>query len=152
MSTTKAEITTLLEQEIKDLADSFETEDYSNACDQAERETGWAYPVADGFRTLWQKERAKRHLFFFLLSQSTEEFQVRTIKLNQTFEHLDKTVDRMDKAFEAIIESRPEEFANVDAMNMFGTKFDAGFQYDDLGRDTTYDDTNLTILKPNESS
>ena len=151
MSMSKAEMTVLLQQEIKDLDDSYEAIDYSNALDDAERETGWSFPVADGFRTLWQKNRGKRHLFFYLLSQSTEEFQVRTIKLNQTFDHLKLTVKEMDDAFEAIIESRPEEFANVDTIHLFGTKVDAGFQYDGMGRDTTYTDENLVLFRPTEN-
>jgi len=152
MSTTQAEMITLLTQEIKDLSGSFESDDYTNATDEAERETGWAYPVADGFRTKWQKDRSKRHLLYFLMTQSTEEFQVRTIKLNQTFEHLLKMIEIMDKSFEAIIESRPEEFASVNTVHIFGTKIDAGFQYDDVGRDVTYDDSNLSILEPNENA
>jgi hypothetical protein len=44
------------------------------------------------------------------------------------------------------------EFAGASAVNVLGTKIDAGFQYDPLtGRDTTYDDTNITVLTPTEN-
>jgi hypothetical protein len=33
---------------------------------------------------------------------------------------------------------------------MFGTKIEAGFQYDEIGQDTTYNDDNLTIIEPGD--
>lgn len=151
MSSTKAELTTLLEEEIKGLSTNFVAADYSNALDDAERETGWAFPVANGFRTLWQKERSKRHLYWYLASESSEEFKVRQLNLNQKFDHLFKLVDIMDKQFNAIQESRPDQFAGTDSFRSFGTQIDAGFQYDDLGRDTTYSQGNLVVFNPSEN-
>jgi len=151
MSSTKAEITTLIEEEVMNLADNFTSTDYSNALDDAERETGWAFPVSDGFRTLWQKSRGKRYLYFYLATEATEEFKVRQLHLNQKFDHLWKTITYMDKEFEAIQESRPEEFSDVSSSHAFGTKIDAGFSYDEVGRDTTYDPDNLVIFQPTEN-
>ena len=44
------------------------------------------------------------------------------------------------------------EFSGASEVNVFGTKIDAGFQYDPVtGRDTTYDDGNVTVLTPTET-
>jgi len=151
MSMTKAAMTTLLTQEIKDLSDNFDSNDYSNALDEAERETGWSFPVSDGFQTRWQKLRGKRHLLSYLRDQSSEEFKVRTLHLNQTWEHLNETIEKMDEDYAEIQESEPAQFAQVDSEKMFGTKVDAGFQYDGVGRDTTYDAVdNVVIFTPTE--
>jgi len=151
MSSTKAALTTLLTQEVKGLSTNFVDDDYSNALDDAERDTGWAFPVADGFKTYWQKERGKRHLYFYLATEATEEFKVRQLNLNQKFDHLFSLIKFMDDQFNDIQESRPEMFAGVDAYKSFGTQINAGFQYDDFGRETTYDEDNLVILNPTES-
>jgi hypothetical protein len=58
-------------------------------------------------------------------------------------------IGRMDDDFLAIMESRPEQFANVDTYKMFSTKVDAGFSYEDgTGRDTTYDTDQEIIFEP----
>lgn len=148
--TTKAELTTLLTQEVKGLSSNFDDDDYSNALDDAEREIGWAFPVAAGFRTFWMKNRAKRHLYFYLVTEATEEFQVRKLYLHQKFDHLKAMIVYMDDKFEAIQESRPEEFAAVSSVNAFGTQIDAGFRYDDFGQDLTYDDESIVLFNPGE--
>jgi len=149
--TTKAEMIVLITAEVKGLSSEFESDDYTNACNDAARETGWAFPVTTDFKIFWQKQRAKRHLYSYLLAEKSDEFKVRQINLQQSFEHLIKMVADMDTAFLAIQESRPEEFAGVDAYKMFGTQIDAGFQYDDLGKDTTYGDNNAVLFNPTES-
>ena len=151
MSMSKDEMAALVKQEIKGLSSNFDDDfDYSNALDDAERDTGWAFPVADGFRTYWQKERAKRHLYFYLVSEASEEFKVRQLNLNQKFDHLWKLIDKADKDFLVVQESRPEEFASVDAYKSFGTQVNASFKYDDLGRDETYDEDSLVTFGPTD--
>jgi hypothetical protein len=140
-----------LQQEVKGLTSYLVNDDYRNAADDASRETGWSFPVEDGFQTLWIKQRAKRHLFFYLLSESAIKFKVEQINLQHKFDHFKILVEDMDQKFEDIQESRPEKFAGVDVHKLFGTKIDAGFSSDFVGRDTTYSDDNKVVFTPTEN-
>ena len=147
--TTQTEMIVLVTAEIKDLSDDFSADDFTRATNDASRETGWAFPVTTDFKILWLKSRSKRHLFFYLLSENVVKFRVKSKYLNQKFEQLRMLLKMLDDEFTAIIESRPEEFANVDTHFLFGTKVDAGFAYEaGTGRDTTYDDEQEVIFKP----
>lgn len=149
---TKSELTTLITAEIKGLSSYIVTDDYSNACYDASRETGWSLPVTGDFKIKWMKERAKRALFFYLLSETAYKFQFKQIHLEHRFKHLKELIDKMDADFLAAQESNPEEFAAVDSWNLFGTKIDAGFAYDRIGQDLTYEDENIVVHEPNENS
>ncbi len=149
---TEDELLDQLKMEVKGLtAYLTDPTDYENAIADAIRETGWAMPVSTGFRELWIKNRAKRHLFFYLYSESAHKFKYEQINLQQRFEHYGKIIAVMDVQFEGAIEGNPAEFANVSAVQMFGTKIDAGFQTDPFGRDTTYTELNTTIVTPGDS-
>jgi molybdopterin-guanine dinucleotide biosynthesis protein A len=146
---TKDEMTTLLTAEVKSLSSLLVAADYSGALDDAARDTGWAFPVTGDFKIYWQKDRGKRHLFFYLMSEAAQEFKYEQVNSQHKFEHYKTLVALMDANFIAIQESRPEQFANVDVYKMFGHKIDAGFHYESgTGRDTTYDDDNLVIFNP----
>ena len=55
----------------------------------------------------------------------------------------------MDNEWDEFLNS---EMLYVDgAPGAFSSKIDAGFQYDELGRDTTYSDENKVIIAPNET-
>lgn len=150
---TKSEFIAVLMQEVKGLSSYLDASvDYSNATDDALRETGWAFPVTSDFKIYWLKQRAKRHLFFYLFSESAHKFKIKTLNLNQRFDHYKDLISMMDEAFVAIQESEPQQFAGVDSFNLFGTKVDAGFSYDSFGRDTTYSESNKVKLNPNEDS
>ena len=152
MSLTKSQMATLLEQEVKGLTSYLDSDDYSNACDDASRETGFSYPVADGFQTLWVKSRAKRHIFFYLLTESAHKFKYEQINLQHRFEHYRDIIKYMDEQWVIAQEENALELAGVDAVNALGTKIDAGFAYEtQTGRDRTYDDDNVTILSPKET-
>lgn len=125
--------------------------DYQNAVDAASRETEWSFPVGNDFKTYWMMDRAKRHLFFYLAGQTAHKFKVKTISLNHKFDHYFKLIGYMDKAFQEVVEQRPDEFAGVDPYKLFGSKIDAGFAYDPLGKDITYDSAQEVIAKPDES-
>jgi len=150
---TKAELTTLLQQEVKGLTGSLADDDYSNAIDAAERDTGWSMPQTSDFKVKWLVERSKRHLFFFLMSESASKFRYKDIHLQHRFDHYSSLVDKLDAAFEKAQQDDPYQFADVSAYEQYGHKVDAGFAYDDqTGRDLTYDDDNLTLIHPNENS
>jgi len=122
--------------------------DYENAVDAAARETEWAFPVSTDFKIHWQMERAKRYLFFYLATQTAQKFKIKQISLNQKFDHYFKLIDKLDKDFATVVDERPDEFASVDVYRLFGSKIDAGFAVDPLGRDITYRSDQQVIVKP----
>ncbi len=150
---TRDELITKLQQEVKGLTSSLDYVDYENAVSAAERDTGWSLPQTASFNIKWLIDRSKRHLFFYLLSESASKFRFKAIYLQHKFEHYRALVSDMDKRF---VEAQVEfafEFAGVPAYEMAGTKIDAGFSYEPLtGRDTTYDEDNQVLIHPNESS
>jgi len=149
---TESELIVLLQAELKGLAAQFEDADYANAADDAERDCGWTLPVTTDFKIKWIKERAKRHLFFYLLTESAHKFKYKQISLNHRFDHYSKLIDRMDEEFKEIMESYVDEFAGVSISHLFGHKIDAGYAYDIDGRDITYDADQLVIITPDENA
>jgi len=196
---TQTEMEEKLEEEVKGLSTYLEGDDYTNACNDASMETGWSFPVSTDFKILctnacndasmetgwsfpvstdfkilWMKQRAKRALFFYLFSESAHKFKYEQINLNQRFDHYKIIIETMDKSFaEALeanpqefanveayelfgtsaraeaLEANPQEFANVEAYELFGTSARAGYQYDPItGKDTTYSDDNKTVFTP----
>nr|BDD45811.1 hypothetical protein 10 [bacterium] len=158
---TKSELITKLKREFgvgsstasNALAAKFDEDNYSDAVDDAERDTGWSMPVTTGFKIKWMKERAKRALFFYMISGQAHKFDYEQIGLSDRFKHYKSLIESMDTEFEKAKEDDAFEFAGVSALHMFGTKIDAGFQYEDqTGIDTTYDsDTNEVIIHPTDS-
>jgi len=132
----------LLQVEVKGLSRYFDEDDYINAANDAIRETGWSFPLTSGFKELWAKQRAKRHMFFYLLSESAHKFKYEQINLQHRFDHYNILIANMDKAFKNVMEERPEEFLEslgiTDTVALMGTKVDAGFSYSPAGEDTTY--------------
>ena len=150
---TKTELTTLLQEEVKGLSSSLVDADYSNAIDQAERDTGWSMPQTAAFNLKWMIERSKRHLFFFLLTEAASKFRFKEIHLQQRFEHYRELIDKMDADFEKAQDEYAFEFAGVSAYEQMGHKIDAGFAYEpQTGRDYTFDDENIVLMQPNEES
>jgi len=141
----------LLQQEVKGLSAYLDPQDYTNACNDASRETGWSFPTTTDFRTLWMKERAKRHIFFYLLTQSAHKFKYQQVNLQHRFDHYERLIKYMDNAFLTAMENSIEEWAGVSAFKIFGTKVDAGFAYDDVGKDITYDPDQLVEFYPKEN-
>jgi len=147
---TSDELKELLALELKSLKDKVDSNDYDNAVNNAQRDTGWTCPVTVAFQIQWLKERAKRWLFFFLWSESAHKFKFEQINLQNRFEHYQILIKYMDEEFEAAKEENIAEFAGAQPYEMFGTKIEAGFQYDEIGNDTTYNDDNLTIIEPGD--
>lgn len=140
MSLTQTQLVTRLMQEVKGLDNYLVDDDYNNACTDAANEFGTSYPVSGQDIEFWVKRRAKRHLFFYLMSESAHKFKFEQINLQHRFDHYSKLIQAEDTAFEKFMEDRPDLFAGVDTFKLFTTKVDAGFSYDSFGRDTTYDD------------
>ena len=149
---TEAEFIALLKGEVKGLTAYLADADYINAIGDVVRETGWVVTTEDTFQIFWFKQRAKRHLFFYLQSESAHKFKYKQINLQNRFSHYDKLVVKMDKDWAAIQEARPEKFANVSALKLFGTKIDAGFRYvPQTGEDDSYSQDSLIKFGPKES-
>jgi len=145
-----SEIKELIQEEVRTLDQFLELADYTNAVNDALRETGWSLPTSVDFRIHWIKMRAKRHLFFYLASESARKFKVKQFSLEQRFKHYMLLVKSMDEEFEAAKEEHPEEFAGAEAYALFGSKIDAGFAYDQFGSDITYDIEQEVIITPSD--
>jgi hypothetical protein len=147
---TESELIVILGREISDLDTQFDSDDYADCVDNAERDTGFSFPTSDAFQIKWLKERAKRHLIFQLLTKNADKFRVKQIHLQNRFEHYIKMIEMMDEAFDKAQIEHIYEFAQVDSSHAFGHKVDSGFAYDNLGRDITYDEDQLVIVSPGD--
>lgn len=149
---TKQELILKLEKEVKGLHTYLVKEDYENAADDAISEFESAWPVSGQLLAFWVKRRSKRHLFFYLMTESAHKFKFEQINLQHRFDHYSKLIEAEDKAFEVFIEERPDLFAGVESFKMFGTKIDAGFAYAEDGIDITYDEDQKVAFDPKESA
>jgi hypothetical protein len=146
-------LTIALRAQVKGLTNYLDPADFRQAIANATRDTGWALPVTTDFKIKWTLERSKRHLFFFLQTESAHKFKFEQINLQHRFEHYDKLIAQMDKSFEKAIEDNPHEFSGAETFALFGSKVDAGFAYDSItGRDITYDEDNEVLFTPTENS
>jgi len=129
----------------------FDGTDWDDALDEAERETGWSFPVTDNEQIKWLKRRATRHLFHYMVLRNAHKFRYEGIQLQQRFEHYQALVRQEDRDFEKFKDERPDLFAGVEAYELFGTQIAAGFQYQEhTGIDTTYLNSNQVIMNPSE--
>lgn len=151
MSLTKQELILKLQAEVKGLHSYLIKEDFENAADDAINEFEASWPVSGQLIEYWVKKRAKRHLFYYLLTESAHKFKFEQINLQHRFDHYSKLIEMEDKNFENFMEERPDLFAGVDSFKMFGTKIDAGFAYTEYGTDITYDDEQMVEFDPKEA-
>ena len=148
---TRIELLALLQQEVKGLSSYLVTDDYNNAVDDALRETAWSFTISGVFKEYWIKQRAKRHLFFSLYTESAHKFKYKMINLQNRFSHYDKMIKGLDEAFAKAIEERPDLFTGVEAFKLFGTQIGAGFAYDQIGKYITYRTEQLVDFGPKEN-
>lgn len=135
----------LLPIEVKKLSSYLAVEDYENAANDALRETGWSFPITGttssdtSIMEYWIKYRSKRHLFFYLMSESAHKFKYDVISLNQRFEHYSKMIGLMDEEWVSFQKENPQLFIDLgESYQLFGSKIDAGFAYDECGNDISY--------------
>lgn len=152
---TSDELITVLSQEMKNLDDDLESDDYTNAVNAAQWET-WDLPQTDDFKVYWTKERSKRHLFFMLMTGVATKFHAKSYHIDQKFLHLRDVVKMLDEKFEKVKEDFPDAFpvlsdSAIQNYEVFGTYIRSGFQYDGVGRDTTYETTNEPVFSPDLS-
>lgn len=115
------------------------TDGQEQAANQALRELGWVIPQSDETKNYWIIERTKRHIMYVLLLEQAHKFRFKQIHLQQRFEHYIKMIDSMDETFKEFMELNPNLFplSNMEG-SVLGDFLDAGFVYDQLGRDLTY--------------
>jgi len=148
---TKTELSIILQKRLRQISDYIVPEDVTEAIEDAERETGWSLPVSGSFKEFWMINRSKRHIYEILRTGNANKFKVEGINLQHRFDHFHKLIQEMDEKFEAAVKDNPAEFAGVDTFKMFGTKVDAGFAYDEYGKDVTYGTDNVVVFTPKET-
>lgn len=124
------------------LADEFTDADYNRAVTKVQSETGWTFPVSGDFKEFWSVERIKRHMLWFLLGTKALKFKYKQISLHQPFEHLKDMLEVMDEDWKEAVLTNPEQFpaeVAADSWKMFGRYIGAGFEYDEVGNDKTYE-------------
>lgn len=115
---------------------------FTAAVNSAASELGWSLPQTDSTRIMWLTKRGVRHACFILWVASAQKFKYKQVNLQHRFDHYKLLIDSMDKEFEAALQSSLSIFASVDTYKQFGTALNAGFVYNYIGEDLTYE--NLT--------
>jgi hypothetical protein len=141
----------LVKTQLSSLSALVTAEGYALAASQAEQELGWSYPVTNPTKAFWMVQRTVRHAINILRIASANKFKYKLVNLQQRFEHFQKMVETMDADYIAAISSDVALFAGVDSFRLFGTKVDAGFCYDIVGKDLTYDSDKLVNFTPLET-
>jgi hypothetical protein len=126
--------------------------DITSGVTDAQRETGFSLPTSDSFEIIWLKRRASRWVYHYIRTGQAHKFKFEEINLQNRFDHYDALIKSEDREFVKAIEENMDKFAGVDPYKLFGTKVDAGFAYDDLGHDITYDEDNIVVSSPNEET
>lgn len=149
---TEDELIARVTREMMDLASKFDSDNFADAVDEAESETGFTCPVTSTFQIRWMRLRTKRALLFMLLTGAAKNVRYENLNREQAFGNYRNIIKDLDAEFKQALEDNVYEFAGVSASHMFGTKIDAGFQYEPgTGVDTTYTDDNKVIINPSEA-
>lgn len=123
---------------------------YTAAAEAALQELGWSYPLAEDKKIYWAIRRGVRHGLYILWIASAQKFKFKQVNLQHRFDHYERLIKEADASFEKAMSSDVALFAGVSTYKLFGTKIDAGFAYDSLGRDITYFPDNYVNFAPLE--
>jgi hypothetical protein len=137
---TMDDIIDLVKVQLSSSAEIVSSDGYELAAAQASSELGWNFPVTDPTRIMWLVKRTTRHACNILKIASAQKFKYKQVSLNQRFEHYVILLADMDSEFETALSQLPAVFAGVETHKMFGTALNAGYTYNYLGEDTTYED------------
>lgn len=135
-----ADIVTLVQVQLSSSASLLSAGGLTAAADSAATELGWSYPQTDPTRIYWLTKRAVRHACYILYIASAQAFKYKQVNLQHRFDHYNKLIKDMDNEWETALSSQPTIFSSVDSYKQFGTALNAGFVYDSMGQDLTYDD------------
>lgn len=123
-------------------------DDYTDAVDDMERETGWSMPQTGDFQIQWSIKRTVRHLLYRLLYSSARKFKAETFHLDQRYSHYKEVIADMDKDWNQAIEDNTYLLAGASVSDMFGTLVSSGYSTNAIGEDSTYDPANLVESFP----
>ena len=116
---------------------------YEAAARQAYAEIGAKPPVSDECQCYWLVERTRRHVLYVQMIEYGRQFKCRAAFLQQRFDHFCKIIECDDKKFADFLNSPacplPVPQAAIDKF-VAGAFFvnPAGFVYDQMGNDLTY--------------
>lgn len=137
---TAADIVTLVQVQLSTSATLLTSDGLTAAANNAATELGWSYPQTDPTRIYWLTKRATRHSCYILWIASAQNFKYKQVNLQHRFDHYSSVIKAMDLEFSHALETDSSMFASVDTYKQFGTLLNAGFVYNALGEDITYDD------------
>jgi hypothetical protein len=143
MLRSKDELMELVKIRLSTSSDLLTDDGYERAADDALSELSYTLPLDNGFKERWLSDRGLRHALFIIWVASAQSFKYKLVNLQHRFDHYKILIENMDKSFEKAIADNPTSFLGIDAFKMFGTKIDAGFAYDAVGNDITYNTENL---------
>jgi hypothetical protein len=144
------ELTDYLKIQLSSLSTLITEYGYELVCDQALQELGWSYPMTTPTKVSWAIKRGTRHSIYLLMLASAYKFKYKQVNLQHRFDHFKSLIDSMDAEFTEALTTDTALFAGVDSYKMFGTKIDAGFAYDSIGNDVTYNTDRLVNFTPLE--
>lgn len=88
-----------LSLDLGDLYELFTPEQLVRGVSMALAELGWALPLSTSQKDFWLAKRALRHLISMLLMGSADQFQYKTVYLQQRFDHFKRTIEALDKEY-----------------------------------------------------
>lgn len=144
------ELADVVKVQLSSLSSLITADGYELVCEQAIQELGWSLPETNPTKIYWLIQRATRHAINILRIASANKFKYKLVNLQQRFEHFQKMMESMDAEYESAVSSDIAMFAGVDSFCLFGTKIDAGFAYDSIGTDLTYDVSRYVNATPSE--
>jgi len=110
---------------------------FSQAITNALSELQWSLPLTNSSECYWLIERTKRHVLYILLTESAYKFQYKKIFLHYRFNNYFKLIEKMDKDFLTALDREPTLF-DTGTYGFIGDYLTAGFDYTELGVDSTY--------------
>jgi len=120
------------------VSDKVGDDGYDQAVVSALSELHWELPLDDSEKERWVIERTKRYVLYILLIESAHKFQFKKLYLQHRFTQYFKLIEFMDKEFANALENNPILF-DVSAWGNLTFYITNGFDYDDFGRDISYD-------------
>ncbi len=122
------------------------TEGLEASVNRALAELNWTLPLDNAEKEMWVVLRSVRHALYILWIASAQKFKYKQVNLQNRFEHYEKLIKNMDSEFSDAVSANVTLFSNIESYKLFGTVVGAGFVYDGLGQDITYDDLTAYIV------
>lgn len=119
---------------VRSLSSYLAQEDYDQAVSDMQDETGWVFPMVIADICFWAKERVHRHLLFYLTTESARKFQIKSINLNQRFDHYIKLVEFMDQRWYKFLEENADLISGAETYELFGHQAESTWNADYVGR------------------